>query len=144
MANSIPEGTNSLPTPILGQLKSETDSLLIDGKREDTLDPNKYSLNSFGFDDKRSKQERNRESAKKCRLRKKEYLSRLEMELKSTKDELIACKRELEILKGEMSCKMENEYTNLKRDILLEAESIIANGIPTSVLAEILGRLRVL
>ena len=141
MANSIPEGANSLPTPILEQLRSETDSLLIDGKREDTLDPNKYS---FGFDDKKSKQERNRESAKKCRLRKKEYVAKLEMELKLTKDELTACKRELEVLKGEMSCKIENEYINLKRDILLEAESIIANGVPTYALAEILGRLRVL
>jgi hypothetical protein len=116
----------SLPNQVSEELKSESSVI----KKEETL--HKFSLQSYDLDEKvtgkRSKQERNRESAKKCRQRKKEYLMNLENELKTTKEELAACRNELKILKGNVLTKIEEEYNKLKEELLTQAKNIIECG----------------
>jgi len=110
--------------------------------------PHKFSLQSYDLEDKivdrRSKQERNRESAKKCRQRKKEYIINLENELKTTKEELAVCKNELEILRGNILTNTEQEYNKLKEELLTQARSVIDNKTPTVKLDELVSTLSVI
>ena len=138
----------SLPDGMGEQFTTKISASLCDIKKEDNS-PNtyKYSMPSSSFDErpleKKSKQERNRESAKKCRQRKKEYLIKLEAELRSVREELALCKHELEVIKGDMFCKIEKEFVSLKKDLLSQAETVINNGLDTSSLDELLSKLTV-
>lgn len=130
----------SLPKQIPEELKSEYSVR----KEEESLDPNKCSLQSNELEEKpikRSKQERNRESAKKCRQRKKEYLTKLENELQATKEELAICKHELETLRGNPLSKVEFEHEKMKAEILGQAKTTMESGILSTKLDELLNTL---
>ena len=107
-----------------------------------------FSLPSSGLDDrnlnKKKKQERNRESAKKCREKKKEYLYQLESELKDVKEELERCKCELELLKNQINSNLENQYNNHRNELLSQAAAILSSGMIIPKLTEILSKLLVL
>ena len=86
---------------------------------------------SDGLVSKKKKQERNRESAKKCRKRKKEYLIKLEAEIKALRDELAVCKNQLE------TARLNNEKTLLRQKMsadidqfLLQAKSMLNSSKP--------------
>lgn len=131
----------SLPNQTPEDLKSEYSM-----RKEESLNPNKYSLQSNELEEKsikRSKQERNRESAKKCRQRKKEYLTKLENELQATKEELAICKNELEVLKGDPLSKVEFQHEKMKAEILEQAKAVMEGGIPAIKLDELLNTLMV-
>ena len=117
-------------------------------KKGEDLNNGKFSLPSCEEFDKapikKSKQERNRESAKKCRQRKKEYIANLELKLKTVQEELAVCKYELEIIKGEMTCKLEKRFTDLRRDILSQAKAVINHNLTIPKVDELLNRYIVL
>lgn len=146
----------SLPNPTLGDTKSlpnstceglKGESASLTKKGDDSPSSKKFSLASYYQEektcDKKSKQERNRESAKKCRQRKKEYLYRLETELRTVKEELAICKCELEILKGNLLSNVEYHFKTLKEELLSQAKVIIEHGMVTTKLDEILNNLTV-
>jgi hypothetical protein len=124
------------------ELKSETST-----RKDEAQSPQKFSLQSCGLDDKniekKSKQERNRESAKKCRQRKKEYMYKMEAELKAIRQELALCKYELAILKGDLLSGIEQQYVNLKEGLLAQAKNILEEGADASKLEELLNHFNV-
>jgi hypothetical protein len=84
---------------------------------------------------KEIKQERNRVCARECRKRKKQYMNRLEDEVRLLKQELLTCKKELEILKSKQRLGLFGEYgflkqnQNMKDKILEDAKiAIESNG----------------
>jgi len=144
---SIQSGPNigldqSLSYSICEEVKSETST-----RKDDVQSPLKFSLQSCDLNDrtieKRSKQERNRESAKKCRQKKKEYLCKMEGELKATKQELAICKYELAVLKGNLLSEIEQQYVNLKEGLLGQAKNILEKGADISRLEELLNHFTV-
>ena len=111
---SIPQYSypyNSLQAPRRNQNVSSS----ADGQGEGTLEDQQPSskgspaasfvsaskeCESDGLHNRKKKQERNRESAKKCRRRKKEYLIKLETEVRMLRDQLATCRNELENVKS--------------------------------------------
>ncbi len=79
--------------------------------------------------DKKSKQERNRESARKCRRRKKEYLVNLETEVKSLKEQLAACRTELDCVKAKLQASsMYQDLAMSKSQMLVQVKALIEAG----------------
>lgn len=134
----------SLPSSMLEDQKTE--SLL--KREEEPPTPKKLSLQSCELDektlDKKSKQERNRLSAQKCRLKKKEHVFKMESELKAVKEELAICKYELELLRGNLLSRIEQQYVNLNEGLLAQAKRIIDSSTMTPKLEEFVTHLAVL
>eukprot|EP00826_Nyctotherus_ovalis_P063407 TRINITY_DN929_c0_g1_i4.p1 TRINITY_DN929_c0_g1~~TRINITY_DN929_c0_g1_i4.p1 ORF type:complete len:388 (+),score=122.12 TRINITY_DN929_c0_g1_i4:353-1516(+) len=126
----------SLPSSMVEEHKS---ACLIK-KEEEPPTPTKFSLQSCELDDKtldkKSKQERNRVSAQKCRQKKKEYVFKMESELKTIKEELAICKYELELLRGNLLSRIEQQYVNLNEGLLAQAKRIIDSGTMTPKIDE--------
>jgi molecular chaperone GrpE (heat shock protein) len=59
---------------------------------------------------KKAKKERNRESARECRKRKKQYVESLEKQVKDLTEELAQCKKETETLKS----RAQQDYTDIR------------------------------
>ena len=97
-----------------------------------------------GSPDKKSKQEKNRDSARKCRQRKKAYIVKLEIELKEVKEELKKCKDELNILKSKGISEIDQQFCQMKEQLLAQAKELLSLGkSATPQLSEILGYLNV-
>lgn len=126
----------SLPASSLGGLKGGF------SMRKEPETPSKYSCDlEDRTTDRRSKRERNRDSAKKCRQRKKQFVQALQDEVNSLREELDSCKRELEMLKGSLLSKVEEQFDNLKNEVLTQARKIIDDDIGTPKLDELLNTL---
>ncbi len=89
--------------------------------------------------DRKSKQERNRESARKCRRRKKEYLVNLENDMNAMKEQLAACKAELEHVKAQLlTSALYQELEQTKNKAFAQVKSMLeseqtAAGLPDAL-----------
>ena len=100
---------------------------------EDCISPKSLMLDKSDIEGSiEIKQKRNRESAKRCRQRKKEYIMNLERELREVKKELENCKNELDLLRAGLEVNKENKTCKLKEEIMEKAQVIIdsGNGMP--------------
>ncbi len=133
----------SLPNPVLEVLQPvQPENLPEEMQQAEDHSPDSKESPSYisgeGSSDKKSKQERNRESARKCRQRKKEYVSKLEAELKAAKEELAVCKNELAALKAKVSIAAEKGFTELRDQLASQIKKSLEVVKPMPQLAEIL------
>eukprot|EP01022_Parablepharisma_sp_SALTPOND_P029100 TRINITY_DN72555_c0_g1_i1.p1 TRINITY_DN72555_c0_g1~~TRINITY_DN72555_c0_g1_i1.p1 ORF type:complete len:362 (+),score=27.52 TRINITY_DN72555_c0_g1_i1:934-2019(+) len=139
----------SLPNPVLEDIKmhNETTPEAMQGDDQSPISkgsPAASYASGDGSAEKKSKQERNRESARKCRQRKKEYMNRLEAELKSVKEELAACKNELAIARANSMQGLNQQFKQMKKQLLDQTKKLMELGKPAAQLNEYLYYLNVL
>lgn len=137
------EYNNQLKRKMTDVSKLGTDEFTNGSKRKNTLG-SPISCDIEGENGSKDiKQRRNRESAKKCRARKKEYIQSLEMQLREVKDELADCKIQLEMLKNGIAINLIEEFCKVNGDLLFQARDIIETDVPNFKLNNIVHELAV-
>jgi len=119
VSDHIPEATC--------ELKSETSEKTAKKTREKTESPNEDSMKG---DSPRvaetDKREKNRVSAQKCRMRKKQYIESLEAQIAELNEELTRCKEEIKTLKELANLAAEsnaNKYQAKYKELIAALES---------------------
>lgn len=94
------------------------------------------------------KKEKNRVSAQKCRMRKKQYVESLEAKIAELNDELAKCKEEIKTLKEAQSANLlaessANEYQIKYKQLMTALENSLSTQQNDNVIHQVIGELNV-
>ena len=121
--------TTNLPQDVSVKAKDQSEELNVNEESSKLIDPDK--------------KQKNRVSAQKCRMRKKQYIESLEAKIEQLNIELSKCKEEIKLLKESQAANLVSEgnlnaYVNKYNELLVALHNNVVTNQPTGIYQKVL------